>query len=92
MNTKFVLGLNRPKQLGLEHLQKNLRGCDHHPRIPLPGMVLITDSMFFFTPSQPQTEEFLAALSNSRSVVVGRSVGPLVRRSVGPSVRRSVGP
>jgi hypothetical protein len=29
---------------------------------------------------------FLAALNSSRSVVVGRSVGPLVRWSVGPSV------
>ena len=24
------------KQLGLEHWKKTLRGCDHHPRTPLP--------------------------------------------------------
>ena len=28
MNTKFVLGLPRAKQLGLEHCKKNLRDCE----------------------------------------------------------------
>ena len=33
MNSKFVLGLPRAKQLGLKHYKKHLRGCDQH----LPG-------------------------------------------------------
>ena len=28
MNTKFVLGLPRAKQVGLEHAKKNLRRCE----------------------------------------------------------------
>ena len=52
VNTKFVLGLPRAKQLGLEHCKKNLRDCDHHRRPPPPspllGMIMITDSMVIF--------------------------------------------
>ena len=38
LNTKFVLGLNRAKQLCLEHWKKNLRECDHHLRTPPPPL------------------------------------------------------
>ena len=40
----------------------------------------------FILPFRKHANPFLAALSSSRSLVVGRSVGPLVGRSVGPSV------
>ena len=37
MNTMFILGLHRAKQLGLEH-GKSLKGCDHQPLTPPPCM------------------------------------------------------
>ena len=41
VNTKFVLGLPRAKQLGLEHCQKKIRTVTP----PLSGMIMITVSM-----------------------------------------------
>ena len=31
MNTKFVLGVARAKQIGLKHGKFNLRDCEHRP-------------------------------------------------------------
>ena len=48
MNTKLVLGLNRAKQLGIkEKTQAGVIATRRPPR-PLPGMIMITDSKFFF--------------------------------------------
>ena len=47
------MGLNKAKQLGLEHWKKNLRGCDQHPP-PSAGMIMITDSMVIFIEAFPK--------------------------------------
>ena len=51
VNTKFVLGLPRAKQVDLEH-KKNLRRCERWLADPPPlGMSMLTDSTFFWKPS-----------------------------------------
>ena len=37
MNTKFVAGIPRAKQVGLEHAKKNLRRCELWLEDPPPG-------------------------------------------------------
>ena len=50
MNTKFVLGLPRAKQVGLDHAKKNLRRCERWLKDPPPllGMSMLTDSLVLF--------------------------------------------
>ena len=49
MNTKFVAGIPRAKQVGLEHAKKNLRRCELWLEDPPPlGMSMLRDSMVFF--------------------------------------------
>ena len=52
MNTKFVFGLPRAKQLGLEPVKTNIRGCDNEPTtLPPPIPAFENDhrfNVFFF--------------------------------------------
>ena len=52
MNTKFVLGLPKAKQVGLEHVKKTQGGVSAGVRNPPPpGMSMLTDSMVFLKAS-----------------------------------------
>ena len=82
MNTKFVLGLPRANQVGLEHAKKRLRRCERWLEDPPPplGMSMLTDStVSFFEGFPKQFSDFFWQFWTTKALLGGRGRALVVK-------------